>query len=138
MNKHDVDSDGLIADPLASYPAYVKAMELYDRVVDDTDLLIKDFRCREIICQIIASAGSIRACFEEGYGRGTTPEFIHRLRLSMGEARETRGWYRRSRKFLPAPLMAQRMRQVDEVIALLASTVKGLGRRRGGSSGFDL
>ncbi len=121
----------LITDPLASYPAYVKAMELYEKVADDTDRLMGDVRSQRIAAQIIASAGSTCACFEEGYGRGTTPEFLHRLRIGMGEARETLGWYRRSRKFLPAELIEQRIRECDEVLALLASTIGGLQRRLG-------
>ncbi len=41
-------TDGLITDPLASYPAYVKALEYYDRVADDTDLMMKEPRARTI------------------------------------------------------------------------------------------
>ncbi|MBI2900415.1 MAG: four helix bundle protein [Planctomycetes bacterium] len=124
------DADGTIVDPLANYPAYVKAMEFYDRVADDTDLMMRDPRARVIAVQMIESAGSISANFEEGYGRTTTPEFIHRLRIANGEARETRGWYHRARKFLPAPLVEQRLKEADEVIALLVSTIKGLEARR--------
>lgn len=76
--------DGTINDPLAGYPAYVKAMEFYDRVADDTDLRMRDPRARAIACQVIDSAGSVCANFEEGYGRGMTPEFVHRLRISLG------------------------------------------------------
>jgi four helix bundle protein len=124
------DEENVITDPLAGYPAYVKAMELYHRVSDDTDLLMNDPRSREIASQIIRSAGSISANFEEGYGRATTPEFIHRLRIATGEARETRGWYHRSKKFLPENLLETRLQEVDEVIALLVSTIAGLERRR--------
>lgn len=120
----------LIADPLASYPAYVKAMEFYAHVASDTDRMMGDLRSREIAAQMIRSAGSVCASFEEGYGRGTSAEFAHRLRISLGEARETLGWYRRSTKWLPAAVVQERARQADEVIALLVSTLAGLERRR--------
>lgn len=113
-------------DPLLRYPAYVKALELFDCVMDDSDLLMHDPRGEVIMRQIIRSASSISANFEEGYGQGTTPEFIHSLRISNGEARETQGWYRRSKRFLPGELIQKRMQEVDEVIALNSSMIKSL------------
>jgi four helix bundle protein len=122
------DANGLITDPLASYPAYVKAMEFYALVANDTDLLMGDPRGRSIACQLIEAAGSVGANFEEGYGRGTSAEFAHRLRIAIGEAREVRGWYYRAEKFLPTDLIATRVKEADEVIALLASTLHGIER----------
>ena len=116
-------------DPLSKYPAYVKASEFFDKVMADTELLLPDIRGREIAKQIIRSAGSVCANFEEGYGRGTTNEFMHHLRISNGEARETKGWYRRSKRFLKEDLINTRMKETDEVIALISSTIKGLKRR---------
>jgi four helix bundle protein len=114
------------ADPLMKYIAYTKALEFYDRVIEDTDLLMSDIRAREIARQIVRSSASISANFEEGYGRGSTKEFVHHLRISRGEARETKGWYRRARRFLPAELVTRRMEEADEIIALLVSTIKPL------------
>jgi four helix bundle protein len=105
-------------------------MEFYERVSEDTDRLMGDPRAREIACQLIRAAGSVSANFEEGYGRATTIEFIHRSRIATGEARETRGWYFRAKRFLPEDLIAARTREASEVIALLVSTIKGLERRR--------
>ncbi len=116
-------------DPLLRYPAYVKALEWYDRVMEDTDLLMHDPRGEAIAKQMVRSAGSVSANFEEGYGQGTTPEFIHSLRISNGEARETKGWYRRSKKFLPADLIAKRMQESDEVIALICSMIDALRKK---------
>lgn len=124
------DEDGPIRDPLFSDPGYVKALELYDRAADDTDLLMRDRRSQEIAARLIAAAGSISASFEEGYGRATTPECIPRLRIENGEARDARGWYHRAKKFLPLPLIEPRSKEADEVIALLVSTIRGLKQRR--------
>ncbi|MBI4713108.1 MAG: four helix bundle protein [Planctomycetes bacterium] len=114
-------------DPLLKYPAYVKALELFDNAFKDTEILLNDIRGREITRQIIRSSGSISANFEEGYGRGTTKEFIHHLRIANGEARETKGWYYKSRLFLPEELINKRMNEVDEIIALIRSMIKTLG-----------
>jgi four helix bundle protein len=117
-------------DPLLRYPAYVKALEFYDHVMEDTDLLMRDPRGEAIARQMIRSAGSISANFEEGYGQGTTAEFIHSLRISNGEARETKGWYRRSKRFIPKELIERRMAEADEVIALISSMIGALGKRK--------
>lgn len=112
-----------VDDPLLRYPAYVKAIELFDFVMEDTDLLIRDSRGEVIMRQIIRSAGSISANFEEGYGQGTTAEFILSLRIANGEARETKGWYKRAKRFLPNELIERRIQHVDEVIALTSSMI---------------
>jgi four helix bundle protein len=121
---------GDVDDPLLRYPAYAKALEFYEHVLEDSDLLIGDPRGEIIAKQMVRSSGSISANFEEGYGQGTTPEFIHALRLANGEARETKGWYRRSKRFLSQDLIDRRMGEADEVIALLSSMIGSLKRKK--------
>jgi four helix bundle protein len=121
---------GPVDDPLLRYPAYVKALEFYAHALEDTDLLIRDPRGEIIAKQMVRSSGSISANFEEGYGQGTTPEFLHVLRLANGEARETKGWYRRAKRFLPKDLIDRRMEEADEVIALLSSMIGSLKKKR--------
>ena len=121
-------------DPLTRYPFYVKALEFYDRVMEDTERPIQDERWRVIVRQVTRSAGSISANIEEGYGRGTSQEFAHRLKLARGEAWESRGWYRRSKKFLPADLIATRRQEAGEIIALLTANINTLERKSGRQS----
>lgn len=115
-----------MVDPLLNYPLYLKALEFFKNVMKDTDLLMRDIRGREIARQVVRSAGSISANFEEGYGRGSTKEFSYHLRISRGEARETKGWYLRAKKFLPEELVTKRTGEIDEIIALLVSTIQNL------------
>jgi len=110
-------------DPLENYPVYVKSMEFYNKMWDDTEILRKDPRGIEIMRQLVRSAGSVCANFEEGYGRGTTKQFLYFLRVSRGSARETKGWYRRSKRLLQANLLKDRINEMDEIIALLASMI---------------
>jgi four helix bundle protein len=121
-------------DPLMRYPFYVKALEFYDRVMEDTDRRIADERWRVIVRQLVRSAGSISANIEEGYGRGTSREFAHRLKIARGEAQESRGWYRRAKKFLPAELIIQRRQEASEIIALLTANINTLERKSGRQS----
>ena len=54
---------------LEQFGAYRKAKELFDLVVKDMEALKKDPRCYRLIAQQVASADSICANIEEGYGR---------------------------------------------------------------------
>ncbi|MFA5042887.1 MAG: four helix bundle protein [Kiritimatiellia bacterium] len=119
-------------DPLLKYPFYVKACELFDYMLDDSELLQKDYRAREIVRQLVRSTGSISANIEEGYGRGTRKEFIYFLTVSCGPARETRGWYVRSKRFLSSDMIAIRIAQLDEIISLLVSSIKSLKQKGAG------
>jgi four helix bundle protein len=121
--------DEVPVDPLLRYPFYVKALDLYDRVLEDTDRRIADARWRVIVMQLVRSAGSISANIEEGYGRGTSQEFAHRLKIARGEAYESRGWYWRARRFLPADLLNTRRQQLGEIIALLSANITTLERK---------
>ncbi|MGD1021011.1 MAG: four helix bundle protein [Verrucomicrobiia bacterium] len=118
--------DGRAVDPLAKYPFYVKACTLYEKVLDDSETLGRDYRSREIVRQLVRSSGSIPANIEEGYGRGTRNEFVYFLTVACGSARETRGWYQRSRRFLPATVIDERQAETDEIISLPVSTIRTL------------
>lgn len=80
---------------------------------------MKDVRGKAISEQIIRSAGSISANIEEGFGRGFGADFAYFLRVALGSARETRGWYYRARRLLPAEVLQHRLQLLDEIIAVL-------------------
>ena len=113
--------ENLKQDPLWQFQVYPKALLLYDLVWEDCERLIKDPRGRAISQQIIRSAGSIAANIEEGFGRGFGRDFAYFLRVAIGSARETRGWYYRARRLLPADVLSHRYALLDEIIAMLVS-----------------
>ena len=114
----------LQSDPLWQSKYYQQAMYLYDLVWEDCAQLKKDFRGREITKQLIRSAGSICANMEEAYGRGIgTPDHVRILRIALGEARETQGWYMRSRHLLAEDILEQRLDVISQVIALLVRAI---------------
>jgi four helix bundle protein len=116
----------LKADPLWQSAYYRVAMYLYDLVWMDADILHKDYRAREIVSQIVRSAGSICANMEEAYGRGIgTADYVRIMRISLGEARETQGWYFRVRHVLPTELLERRSRVLTQVISLLVTAIDG-------------
>ena len=106
-------------DPLWNFQAYPKALFLYELVWLDCEKLLKDPRGRAVAAQIIRSAGSISANLEEGYGRGFGRDYAHFQRIALGSARETRGWYFRARQFFSQEVIDDRLKLINEIIALL-------------------
>lgn len=115
-------------DPLWKSAYYRLAMYLYDLVWLDSMLLNKDFRGREIVHQLIRSAGSVCANMEEAFRRGIgTADFVRIMKISLGEAGETQGWYFRARHILDDSTLERRVKVIQQVIAL---TVTAINRTR--------
>lgn len=111
-------------DPLWKSDYYRLAVYFYELVWEDCDLLKRDYRGREIVKQLIRSAGSISANIEEAFGRGVgSADHTRILRIALGEARETRGWYLRARKLLSNDLFQSRLDLLGQIIALLVKTI---------------
>ncbi len=113
--------DSLRLDPLWQFKVYPKALFLYDLLWEDTGCMMKDVRGRAIAEQIIRSGGSVCANIKEGFGRGFGAEFAYFLRVAIGSARETRGWYYRARRLLPPELLQHRLALLDEIIGALVN-----------------
>jgi four helix bundle protein len=91
----------------------------------------KDFRARHNIEQIIHSSGSVSANMEEAYGRGVGTPDCPDIKISLGEIRETRGWYYRSRRALPAGLLEHRYTVLDHLTSLVVNTLNSHKRNLG-------
>jgi four helix bundle protein len=109
-------------DPLWNFQAYPKALFLADSAWEDSEAMMKDPRGRAIAEQLIRSAGSIAANLEEGFGRGFGKDYAYFQRVSLGSARETRGWYYRGRRLLSPETLNSRMVLLSEIIAILVQS----------------
>lgn len=109
--------------PLWENYGYRKALLAYDLVWRDCEYWQKERRGWAIVDQIIRSAGSISANIEEGFGRGFGRDYARFLKIALGSARETQGWYWRGRQLLPAEVYQHRVKLLDEVIALLITEI---------------
>jgi four helix bundle protein len=115
-------------DPAWGLFGYRKALFLHDLVWKDCEKFDSDHRGKAITGQIIRSTGSISANIEEGFGRGIGgKEYLYYLRISIGSARETKGWYWRGHHLLTSAVLDHRLGLLDEIISLIATEI---GRQR--------
>ena len=104
------------------FAAYPKALYVYELTWDDCATLMRDGRGKAVARQLIRSIGSVSANIEEGHGRGVGgKEYLYFLRVAEGSARESKGWYFRSRRMLGSQVVEARQALLDEVISLLVT-----------------
>ncbi len=114
-------------DKLHRFGAYRKACELFDLVVADMAPLARDPLCARLASQQVASADSIAANIEEGYGRASRADYARFLVIARGSATETRGRYeQRLRHWLAPDVIAHRVALSEEIVAILSATIRRL------------
>jgi four helix bundle protein len=118
-------------DRLEAYGIYTLARQLFDDFWDDAEVLARDFRGRELARQQTRSLDSVCANIEEGYGRGFGKELPQHLRISRGEARESKGRYERCKSLLSADIVQSRIAALDHIIGGLTKTITTIENRRG-------
>ena len=106
--------------------AYRKSLQLFDHVIEDTKPLKSDFTLTGLLSQQIASADSVCANIEEGYGRLSRKEYIRFLDYAIASARETQGRYTRLKHWIDPSVLKRRNALLDEIIGILSSTIKTL------------
>ncbi len=117
-------ADEIKEGPVWDFYAYRKALFVHDLVWADCEYWQKDRRGWPILEQIVRSGGSISANIEEGNGRGYGRDYARFLKIALGSARETQGWYWRGRALLPEAVLRHRLTLLDEIIALLVTEIR--------------
>ena len=116
-------------DRLESFGIYRLARQVFDEFWEDSEILGKDYRGREMVKQQVRSLDSICANIEEGYGRGFGKELPQHLKIARGEARESRGRYERCARLLPAETIAKRTEAISRIIGGLTKTIQTIESR---------
>ena len=117
-------------DRLESFGIYKLACQLFDDFWADSEIVGKDYRGRELVKQQIRSLDSICANIEEGYGRGFNKEMPQHLKIARGEARESKGHYRRMKFLLPDETIKKRVLVLDQIIGGLTNTINTIESKR--------
>jgi len=124
------DESGGFHDRLESYGIHQFARQLFDNFWEDSEILGKDYRGRELVRQQVRSLDSVCANIEEGYGRGFGKELPQHLKIARGEARESKGRYERCAKLLPAVTIQARVKTLDRIVGGLSKTISTIENRR--------
>jgi four helix bundle protein len=74
----------------------------------------------------MASADSIAANIEEGYGHGSKRDYSHFLIIARGSAQETLGRSKRLRHWLPPEPLTKQTALLNEIIAILTAMTRPL------------
>jgi len=85
--------------------------------------LVKETCTRSLADQLYRSVGSICANIEEGYSKISAKDRARFYEYSLGSARETRGWFYRSRHVLGEAVADHRMNLLTEIIRLLLTMI---------------
>ena len=116
--------------PLESFGIYKLARQVLDEFWDDSELLGKDYRGRELAKQQVRSLDSVCANIEDGFGRGFGKELPQHLKIARGEARESRGRYERCLRLLTSETIAKRTETFSRIIGGLTKTIRTIESRQ--------
>jgi four helix bundle protein len=117
-------------DRLENFGIYKLACQLFDEFWNDSEIVGKDYRGKELVKQQTRSLDSVGANIEEGYGRGFNKETPQHLKIARGEARESKGRYRRIKFLLPAETINKRVTILDQIIGGLTATINTIESKR--------
>ncbi len=116
-------------DRLEEFGIYKLASQLFDDYWADSELMLKDPRGEILVKQQTRSLDSVCANMEEGYGRGFNKENPQHLKISRGEARESKGRYWRMRFLLPLETVQKRRAVLDQIIGGLTATINTIEKK---------
>jgi len=105
-----------------------RGIELFEKVVNDSESFPKTEVARIIINQVLRSVSSITANIAEGYGRRKGKEFEHYLYISRGSTNETIDWYEKIRRlgYINDDIFKKREKTCQEIRAMLSKMISSL------------
>ena len=90
-----------------------------------TDRLARTQSARHIGGQVMRSATSAGANYQEARGAESRADFVHKLQVVLKELRETQYWLTlvECSNLAPAPALKHLLAEVDELIRMIVSSI---------------
>ncbi len=109
-----------------------RLLELAVRALKLSEKLNESYAHRHIGKQLVRSGTAIGANYEEARGAESRGDFIHKMRISLKEARETLYWLRIILKLehFPAERLEPIILETDEVCSILVSSLKTMDNKK--------
>ena len=110
-----------------------RLLEYAVRVIRLVDALPKTLVGRHVAGQVLRSATSVGANYEEARGAESKEDFVHKLQIALKELRESNYWLRLILKsqMLPRERLADILDESNQLRAMLSkavATAKGKGK----------
>lgn len=105
-----------------------RLMEFAVRLIKLAEALPNIYTAKHISKQMIRSGTSIGANYEEARGAESKSDFVHKLTLSLKEARETLYWLKlvHNAEYLKPGRLEPIIDESKEICAILVSSIKTL------------
>lgn len=110
-------------DPLWKLTAYRLSLFAADTGWQDVTTLVQDRRTIGVADQLYRALGSIAANIAEGFSKGSHKDRVRFYEYALGSARESRGWYYKSRHMLTQEVVEERYSVLNQIIRLLLSMI---------------
>jgi len=116
-------------DPLWGLDVYRLGFFIGDITWEDTETLFKNPISRSAADQIRRSLDSISANIAEGYSRSTGKDRARYFEYALGEAREARDRYYKTRHVLKPEVISHRIKILTQIIKMLNAFVPNQRKR---------
>ena len=109
-----------------------RLMELAVRIGKVVDALPESRLGWHIAGQLVRCGTAAGPNYEEGRSAESKKDFIHKLRISIKELRESRYWLQLTAKakLLPGTRLADVIRETDELVRILGKSISTVQTRR--------
>jgi len=116
-------------DPLWKLDVYRLSLFVAEIGWEDVVLLNKNDLTRDAADQIIRSLNSISANIAEGYSRSTGKDRARYFEYALGEAREARDRYFKTRRVLKQEVVLHRIKILTQIVKILNTFVPAQRKR---------
>ena len=109
---------------VGSVQAYQIARRIADLSWDDTDMMLRDPRLRDVSPQLYRAISSIVANIAEGYARRSRADRIRYYEYALGSVQESIAWYESAHRVLTRETLDSRQGDLVSIRRLLLTMIR--------------